>query len=337
MGITSRTKPIFLPDSGVVEIDQTELFQSYLIATNIPNLNGNVNITFDGTPTTPVSLKVYVYPNNLAFDGNTIRILGNKIRQKQWNNGMVIDFQYDLYDGGWRWTVIENGAYSAQSNQFLQTYTIPGGGAFVDLLPYESAQFINLVGTGTLSGNYEITANGDQPEGLMYFIKYSATMVSSGATINIFGHVLDTDEMLLGESMCIVYYDPNNGWVLQHLIGGYTNLSYEFETIPVSFESGEQCKNRVYVPYGFRLYEIRAIVTKALAGTNAGTITVSINGGATTPSVLSLPASSALDYEDVITFTAGNQYSSGAHIDMTTAKVTAGGKALLTLKLKRIA
>lgn len=337
MGIATRVKYIQLPNGGVVEIDPNELFQSYFVYTGFGTLNANVNIYFDGTPTTPVHLKVYVYPNGLDYNGSTIKIFGNKIRQKQWNNGMIIDFQYDLNDGGWRWTVIENSADNAQSNQFAETYTIPSGGDFVDLQAYQNGQFINLVGTGTLTGNYIITANGDQPEGLMYFIKYSATLTASAATVTIFGHTLDQDEMLLGNSMCIAYFEPGNGWNVQHLIGGYTNLSYEFETISASFESGEQCKNRIYIPYNFRLNTIRAVVTKALAGTNAGTVTVSINGGATTPSVLSLPASSALDYEDVITFTAGNEHSAGSYIDMTTAKVTAGGKILLTLTLKRTA
>lgn len=335
MAQTIRYKRIELDGTGgTISIDVTEEFQAYLFY-GTGTMAANYNITYTGVIDSPISIKIY-YAAQLSLNGNTFTMFGHKLTQQQVNKApFMAEALWDFGTSSFNVSINESTTIDPQTNRFLESTTIPGGGGTKTLLPYQNGQWQELVGTGALTGNYTVNTIGDQPDGLMYFIQYNATMNVGVNTITIFGHVIDTDEALLGDSLIIAYYKLGVGWKVQHLIGGYTNLSYEFETVTVSFESTEQCKNRVYVPYNFRIEQVNTIVTKALAGTNDGTVVVSINGSATTPSTLTVPASSALDHENVLSITSGNTGAGGSYIDFTTAKTTAGGKLLLTMKLKR--
>ena len=114
------------------------------------------------------------------------------------------------------------------------------------------------------------------------------------------------------------------------------NPANEFQVVmPVSFETGEQCDNTITMPYDGTLTSVRYDVTKALAATDAGSITPLVNGGGTTPSAISLTASKALNASTITSITAGNTFTVGQIIKMTTAKTTAGGKVILTLTFTR--
>jgi hypothetical protein len=107
--------------------------------------------------------------------------------------------------------------------------------------------------------------------------------------------------------------------------------------IPVSFETGEQGHNDVIIPFQGTITSMKYIVTKALAGTDAGTITPKVNGGSTTPTNVSISASTALNTTSALTITSGNTYNAGEVLQFVTAKTTAGGKALLSITLNRTA
>lgn len=105
--------------------------------------------------------------------------------------------------------------------------------------------------------------------------------------------------------------------------------------IPLSFETGEQCDNTITMPYDGTLTNVRYDVTKALAGTDAGTITPLVNGVTTTPASISVPLSSALNASVATAISAGNTFTAGQIIKMTTLKTTAGGKVIATLTFTR--
>jgi len=114
------------------------------------------------------------------------------------------------------------------------------------------------------------------------------------------------------------------------------SLTYEAFVVPVSFETGEQCDNKWKAPFDCTVTDIYAIVTKAIAGTDSGTITPKNNAGTTmTGGVITFTASSALNTAQTSTPSANNTLSDGDVMSLTTAKTTAGGKALVTIHVTR--
>lgn len=110
----------------------------------------------------------------------------------------------------------------------------------------------------------------------------------------------------------------------------------EMLTIPVSFETGEQCNNVIGpMPYGGTILPSNFIVTKALAATDSGTITFKINNINVTGGTITVPASSALETAVGNTPTALNTFAANAYLYFTTSKVTAGGKGLVTVLIER--
>lgn len=115
------------------------------------------------------------------------------------------------------------------------------------------------------------------------------------------------------------------------------NLTYETLTFLVSFESGEQCNNRFKLPYPGTIVNAYAVVVKALSNTDAGTIVLKNAAGTTMTltSALSFALSSALETAVDTAVTANNSFSADDILYATTAKTTAGGKILLSLKITR--
>lgn len=110
----------------------------------------------------------------------------------------------------------------------------------------------------------------------------------------------------------------------------------ELVVVPVSFETGEQCDNYVFIPYDCTLEEINYTVTKDITGTNNGTITILCNGVATTPASITIPQSSAINTNANVVISGSNRINAGQRISLVTSKTHPGGKLLLTLKLIRV-
>lgn len=110
----------------------------------------------------------------------------------------------------------------------------------------------------------------------------------------------------------------------------------EVITVPMSFETGEQTVTKIYLPYKAVVKKIRSIVTKAIAGTDNGTITPKNSAGSTmTSGVITHDASAALDTEEVATPTANTSVAKDSFFSLTSAKTTAGGKALVSVEIER--
>ena len=119
-----------------------------------------------------------------------------------------------------------------------------------------------------------------------------------------------------------------------------SNLTAEARTevyhIPVSFETGEQCDNRFRIPYDGTISHIYAVATKAIAATDNGTIVAKNNAGTTmTNGTITFTASDALETAYSVTPSANNTVTAGDILYLTTAKTTAGGKALVSVTLTR--
>lgn len=104
----------------------------------------------------------------------------------------------------------------------------------------------------------------------------------------------------------------------------------------VSFETGEQCDNKILMPYAGSVVTIYATVVKAIAGTDSATITPKNQAGTTmTDGVVTFSASTALNTAVTTTPTANNTFVAGDVLSFTTAKTTAGGRALISIVVER--
>lgn len=106
--------------------------------------------------------------------------------------------------------------------------------------------------------------------------------------------------------------------------------------VPMSFETGEQTATRIYFPFAVRITKHRGIVTKAIAGTDNGTITGANNIGDSSNGVITATASDALNTEYSVSPTTNNEVPKDSWYRLTSAKTTAGGKVLVTLEFRRI-
>jgi len=114
-----------------------------------------------------------------------------------------------------------------------------------------------------------------------------------------------------------------------------TSLKTEIIVVPVSFETGELGNNSVTMPYDGTITSINYVITKAMAATDAGTITPTVDGGTTTPANTSISASTSINTLGSLDLTSGNVFAAGEVLNFVTAKSTAGGKALLSIKINR--
>jgi hypothetical protein len=122
--------------------------------------------------------------------------------------------------------------------------------------------------------------------------------------------------------------------VIQKIYGRISGLT-EFETVTVSFETGEQCAKRLYFNYPVTINAIKGIVVKAVGATDAGTITAANATGNSAGGVITCAASDALGTEYVAAPTTNNTVPAGSWYQLTSLKTTAGGKVECTIQYKR--
>ena len=104
--------------------------------------------------------------------------------------------------------------------------------------------------------------------------------------------------------------------------------------VSVSFETGEQATLDIYFgPVPVKIRKLRSHVTKALADTDAGTITAKNSAGSAMASgTLTHAASAALNDKQSAVPTTNNAVAADSYITLLTAKTTAGGRAIVTVE-----
>ena len=109
-------------------------------------------------------------------------------------------------------------------------------------------------------------------------------------------------------------------------------------TVPVSFKTGFQMATLdLFFPAKAQITRIRSIVTKALAGTDAGTIQAKNSAGTNlTNGLLTHAASAALADKQSAVPTANHIVAADDFLRLTTAKATAGGEALVQIEYKLV-
>jgi hypothetical protein len=112
------------------------------------------------------------------------------------------------------------------------------------------------------------------------------------------------------------------------------NVAFGHRGAELSFETGEQGTFKFYFQRSVTITGIKLEVTKALAATDAGTVTAKDSSGNTLAAAASFPASTALNTEATITPTSHANVAAGDYMTLTTAKTTAGGKVRATIQFQ---
>lgn len=100
--------------------------------------------------------------------------------------------------------------------------------------------------------------------------------------------------------------------------------------VPVSFAAGSVGDYTVYFPAKVTINKLRAFVNLALAATDAGTIQAANNAGTSMGTgLITIALSSAFGTEVSVTPTTNNVLTAGQKLQLTTAKTTAGGTAIV--------
>lgn len=102
--------------------------------------------------------------------------------------------------------------------------------------------------------------------------------------------------------------------------------------VTLSFETGEVGQHKLYFPQAATITKVRSQVVKALADTDAGTITGGNSAGASSGGVITHAASAAFGDAQTATPTTNNTVAANSYYYLTTAKTTAGGKALVSVE-----
>lgn len=102
--------------------------------------------------------------------------------------------------------------------------------------------------------------------------------------------------------------------------------------LPMSFETGEVGQYKLYFPMKVTINKIRTQVVKALAATDAGTITCGNSTGASATGVCTHAASAIYGDAQVASPTTNNVVLANGYYYFTSAKTTAGGKVLVSVE-----
>lgn len=215
-------------------------------------------------------------------------------------------------------------------------------GATITLIPNNEVNF-TILDTGTLTSNYTINFSGTVYNGYKFTFYYKANVTKGAFNFNILGTNLSETQLKRESTIEAVYngtswdlnITPNTvstGWI-KNTDNSPTNNLVTF-VVPVSFETGEQSNNSIYIPFEYVLVEGAYCITKAIAGTDNATITVKTNG--TSRGVTTILASTAINTESKLTISSTTGDVAGYYAQIVTAKTTAGGKALVTLVVKKV-
>lgn len=207
-----------------------------------------------------------------------------------------------------------------------------------------SINVITLTGTGTLSANYTITSSGTISAGSHFTFYYKATVDKASYNFNILGTNLSTTQLNRESTIEAVYngtswdlnITPNTkstGW-LEPTDNVFANSDYFFMVVPVSFESGYQGNNSIYIPFESTIVDVQYCQVKTAAGTDGGTVTVWDTSFPVWQ--VAVPASTAIDTTIAGSELQAAEITANTFIKLVSAKSTAGGTGLVTIVFQRV-
>lgn len=302
--------------------------------TNVPNNNRNV---------------VIKWAKGFTLNGNTFTINGVSLTDLMASLDGTIEFVY--LNGAWVSTyIVDVATAEALTGSVIKDATI----TLAKLEALTSAQIIvgnasNIPTAVAVTGDITISNGGVTAIGSD---KITNAMVKSNAAIartklasGTANHVLinDGSGVLTSEAEL----DVSRGGIGMSATGatgflrfssGVASIGAITETLiaPVSFEAGETGTIYIDFPYACTILSYQFVCTKALAGTDDGTIQFADNSGTNmTGGLATIPASTAFGTKVGATITAGGDVAINDDIRITTAKTTSGGKGFVSITYTR--
>lgn len=350
----------------VIEIDITNAGGTFTIPTSpfVPDivrlttqslvtLTNDVAISFDVFPTSSVSYICWGWSGgvDMNLNGRNFTINGATFDQQYFNNTGVV-------------TCIGSDAgfvqyYSPSINSFesiLGQSIVDGSLALTKLEALTSGRII--VGSGAnvptavaVTGDVTISNTGVTAIGSGVIVNadinasaaIARTKIADGTADHVVinnGSGTLTSEAQLDPERGGTGADNSSATGFQLWNAGTSSVGAitETMTIPVSFETGEVGTIFVDIPYACTILSYQFVCTKALAGTDAGTIQFADNAGTNmTGGLATIPASTAFGTKVGATITANNTVAINDDIRITTAKTTAGGRGFVSITLTRLA
>lgn len=322
---------------------------SLIPAANPQTMTGNVVVNFSGTPTDGQIIKVGI-TEGCVMNGNTYTVNGFTIPDAIALKGQSY-IQFSYVNGGWGSLLVADATNQDSINgDILVDETV----TLAKLEDLTSAQII--VGSGAnrptavaVTGDIAITNAGVTSIGAGVIvnadINASAAIARSKMASGTASHVVINDgsgvfssEAQLATSRGGTGQDTSASTGFATVSAGTWNVGSinDVITLDVSFETGELGDFKIKLPYDCTVTEIYAYAYKAIAGTDNGTIVPKDNGGTTmTGGTITFAASDPRGTAYTSTPTANNSFSAGDLLTLTTAKTTAGGKVLVSVKVTR--
>lgn len=335
-----------------------------------PTLANNVSFSMSVQPPNGWQITYIVEGGSINLNGHTFQIEGVNITQEQLSSPEQFKMTFVMYNGDWMIAnpyeptfhnanavsgeVLIDDTVSLDKLENLATGSIITGQSSRPTALDAKGSGKLLIGDGTNLNSVSVT--GD------------VTINSSGVTAIGTGVIVNADinasaaiarsKVALGTADYVVI-NSNTGALSQEAqlatTRGGTGINSSGSTgfpvvnagvwsitspteiivVPVSFEAGEQCNNSILAWYPGKIIAVYTSVTKALAGTDDGSLVVKINSTTIQNGNINMGTGSALNSETQTTSSADNTFAYLDNIKLVTSKTTAGGKALVTLVVER--
>lgn len=294
-------------------------------------LAGNVTITASGTPSVGSTYSILL-GGGFTLGAFGFSIFGTLLTAAQCLYKQVIFCYYN----GTTWDVYINSDDTDNSDDVnggdivdgtVTNAKLTGNIALTKLANLAARGYLTRGGVnGVVEGFNAVTAGtfigGNGTDVVMQTMSGDATINGSGAITLADGRVITTKLADANVTVAKVSADLKSDTII----------------IPVSFQSGEVGNAfRYKMPYPGSIVDVYAIATTAIAAVDSAFITLQNNAGVTmtvtTP--ITFAASDAYGTAYTSAVTANNTFVAGDILRITTAKVTAGGRALVSLKVIR--
>jgi hypothetical protein len=331
------TNPWFLipPSGGVTTIPLTDRNQEYNILAGDEAIEVTITVdaTFASSGTPKEGMRViFNYGGGVVYDGGTVTIFGYTMSEAEALAKYMIFCDYTVSTWVVRLFFLAGDTIHAPiDGKYVQDGTMDGNKLITNSVPLSKLEAAggqgDLIRAGT-AGAYETFVAktsgyiviGDGTNAI-------SVPVSGDITIDETGAVTIGDDAVTGAKIASQTITSDN------LVA---DLLVDTKIIPVSFESGETgAFAKIKMKGNGTITDIYAVALKTIAGTDAATITPKNNAGTsmtvTTPISFAASDAAGTAYDSAIT--GNNTYVDGDIILLTTAKTTAGGKALVTLSV----
>jgi hypothetical protein len=326
-----------LAAGGTEPLDVTKPYTKYVIGSpSTITLLADQEFIHSGTPTEGTTFYIEYLGNIISnySGGKTVSFFGVDLTDAQANSKCDITA---IFTQSGIWNVIVRPDFSEQqmskiiSGQLIEDQSITANSLVDYKITLNKLALLSAQGRMLISNVdkiiQELDVSGD-----------GRLLIGTGTTLNSVpmsgdATITKTGAFTISNSAITTAKIANDNVTVSKV---ETNLKFELITIEISFESGELGDFKIKLPYSGTVSDIYAYANKAIAGTDNGTIVPKNNGGTTmTGGTITFAASDIRGTSYTSTPSANNSFSAGEILTLSCSKSTAGGKAIVSIKIIR--